>query len=188
MNKMITMIKQRHDWITVLDAVSNRTHSKTRNSADRNGFLERSVNIYLRHFTGFKEAGRPIQNVFCPTERCQKRNTPSLGISERIKYKTACLCYSSIGSAALCNISERLQLYSFSRCLRSSSNTHMLKLRRFNRKPMAFALCPASVLTSGTTSPRTLDTLLFSLPSKNKLKAFLFSENEPHCPSPQLSV
>ena len=39
-------------------------------------------------------------------------------------------------------------------------------------KLMAFALSPISVLTSGTTSPKTLDTLLLSLPSKTNSRHF----------------
>ena len=49
-------------------------------------------------------------------------------IHERIKYKTACMCYNSITGSAPSYLSELLQLYSPSHSLRSSSDTHILKL------------------------------------------------------------
>ena len=61
-----------------------------------------------------------------------------LPIFERIKYQIACMCYNSVSGSAPSYLSERLQLYSPSPCLRSSSDTHMLKLRRFNRKTHGF--------------------------------------------------
>ena len=59
-----------------------------------------------------------------------------LPISERIKYKTACMCYSAITGSAPSYLSELLHIYSPSRSLRSSSDTRMLKL--FNRKTHGF--------------------------------------------------
>ena len=61
-----------------------------------------------------------------------------LPISECIKYKTACMCYNSITGSASSYLSELLKLYSPSRSLRSSSDTRILKLRRFNRKTHGF--------------------------------------------------
>ena len=57
-----------------------------------------------------------------------------LPISERIKYKTACMCYNAITGSAPSYLSELLHLYSPSSSLRSSSDTRMLKIQRFNRK------------------------------------------------------
>ena len=51
-----------------------------------------------------------------------------LPISERIKYKTACMCYNAITGSAPSYLSELLHLYSPSRSLRSSSDTRMLKI------------------------------------------------------------
>ena len=65
-----------------------------------------------------------------------------LPISERIKYKTVCMCYNSITGSTSSWLSELLQLYSPSRFFRSSSDTRILKLRRFTTKLMAFALSP----------------------------------------------
>ena len=50
--------------------------------------------------------------------------------------------------------------------IRSSSDTHMLKLQRFNRKTHGFRTFSHFGPTSGTISPKTSGTLLLSLPSK----------------------
>ena len=61
-----------------------------------------------------------------------------LPIFERIKYKTACMCYNAITGSAPFYLSELLHLYSPSRSLRSSSDTRMLKLQSFNHKTHGF--------------------------------------------------
>ena len=99
-----------------------------------------------------------------------------LPISERIKYKTACMCYNSITGSAPSYLSELLQLYSPSRSLRSSSDTRILKLRRFNRTFHGFR--SVSYFDSHIWNNRLQDVRNSnSLPSfKNKLKTFLFSK------------
>ena len=47
-----------------------------------------------------------------------------LPISERIKCKTVCMCYNTITDSTPSDLSELLHLYSPSRSLRSSSDTH----------------------------------------------------------------
>ena len=75
---------------------------------------------------------------------CHQNCTPLLQqlhgllISERLKYKTACMCYNAIAGSAPSYLSELLHLYSPSRSLHSSSDTRMLKLQRFNRKTHGF--------------------------------------------------
>ena len=59
-------------------------------------------------------------------------------IFERIKYKTACMCYNAITGSAPSYLSELLHLYSPYRFLHFSSDTRMLKLQRFNRKTHGF--------------------------------------------------
>ena len=86
-----------------------------------------------------------------------------LPISERIKYKTACVCYTGSAPSYL---SELLHLYSPSRSLHSSSDTRMLKIQRFNRKTHGFRNFSHFGPASGTISPKTSGTLLLSLPSK----------------------
>ena len=99
-----------------------------------------------------------------------------LPFSERIKYKTACMCYNAITGSTPSYLSELLHLYSPSRSLRSSSDTRMLKTKRFNRKTHGFRTfshfgphiwnnLPQDIRHSATLS---------SL--KSQLKTFLFSE------------
>ena len=52
-----------------------------------------------------------------------------LSISERIKYKVACICFSAINGSAPAYLSELLHVYTPSRALRSSSDIHMLKVQ-----------------------------------------------------------
>ena len=99
-----------------------------------------------------------------------------LPISERIKYKTACMCYNAITGSFPSYLSELLHLYSPSRSLRSPSNTRMLKIQRFNRKTHGFRTfshfgphiwnnLPQDIRHSATLSS-----------FKKQLKTFLFSE------------
>ena len=55
-------------------------------------------------------------------------------ISERIQYNTACVCYNAVTRSVPSCLSQLLHFYSPARFLRSSSDTRMLKLQRFNRK------------------------------------------------------
>ena len=113
-----------------------------------------------------------------------------LPISEHIKYKTACMCYNSItGSAPLTFLN-----YHSCTALPALSALHLTHVYSNSdastAKHMAFALSPISVFTSGTTFPKTSDTLLLSLPSKTNSKHFssLRISTECYCPSPQQSV
>ena len=55
-------------------------------------------------------------------------------ISERIKYKVACLCFSARNGSGSACLSELLHVYTPSRTLRSSSDTRMLKIQQYKRK------------------------------------------------------
>ena len=99
-----------------------------------------------------------------------------LPISERIKYKTACMCFSAITGSAPSYLSELLHLYSSSCSLHSSSDTCMLKIQRFNHKTHGFHTfshfrphiwnnLPQDIRNSATLSS-----------FKSQLKTFLFSE------------
>ena len=57
-----------------------------------------------------------------------------LPVSERIKYKVACTCFSIITGSAPSYLSELVSLYSPSRTLRSSSDTRLLRQGRYKRK------------------------------------------------------
>ena len=61
-----------------------------------------------------------------------------LPISERIKYKVACMCFSAINGSGPAYLSELLHVYTPSRTLRSSSNTRMLKIQQYKRKTHGF--------------------------------------------------
>ena len=61
-----------------------------------------------------------------------------LPISERIKYKVACTCFSATGGSGPAYFSELLHVYTPSRTLRSSSDTRMLKIQQYKRKTHGF--------------------------------------------------
>ena len=115
-----------------------------------------------------------------------------LPIFERIKYKTACMCYNAITGSTPSYLSELLHLCSPSHSLHSFSDTRMLRLQCFHHKThaaMAISLSHISAPTPGTISIKTSGTLLLSLPSKANQRQFS-SQNisvKQHCPSP-LSV
>ena len=85
---------------------------------------------------------------------CHQNCTPLLqqlhwlSISEQIKYKTVCMCYNTVTGSAPSYLSELLHLYSLSRSLRSSSDTGMLKIQRFNRKTHGYNISPFNFWTN----------------------------------------
>ena len=97
-------------------------------------------------------------------------------ISEWIKYKTACMCYNAITGSAPSYLSELLHLHSPSRSLRSSSDTRMLKIQRFNRKTHGFRTFShfgPHIWNNLPQDTRHSATLSFF---KSQLETFLFSE------------
>ena len=79
-----------------------------------------------------------------------------LPISERIKCKVACMCFSAINGSAPAYLSELIDVYTPSRSLRSSFDTRMLKIQQYKRK--AFALSLSLDPTFGIHFHKTLDT------------------------------
>ena len=63
-----------------------------------------------------------------------------LPISERIKYKVVCMCFSAINGSGPAYLSELLYVYIPSRILRSSSDTHVLKFQQYKRKTHGFCI------------------------------------------------
>jgi hypothetical protein len=61
-----------------------------------------------------------------------------LPVSERIKYKAACLCYNIITDSAPAYLSDLVSLYTPSRSLRSSADNRLLQQGRFKRKTHGF--------------------------------------------------
>ena len=57
-----------------------------------------------------------------------------LPISERIKYKVACMCFHAINGSGPTYLSVYLHIYTPSRTLRSSSDFRMLKIQQYKRK------------------------------------------------------
>ena len=82
-----------------------------------------------------------------------------LPISERIKYKVACMCFSAINGSGPAYLSELLHAYTPSRTLRSSSDTRMLEIQQYKRKTHGFRTFSFSLdPTFGIHSHKTLDT------------------------------
>ena len=61
-----------------------------------------------------------------------------LPISERIKYKVACMCFSAISGSGPAYLSELLHVFTPSRTLRSSSDTRMLEIQQYECKTHCF--------------------------------------------------
>ena len=99
-----------------------------------------------------------------------------LPISERIKYKVACMCFSAINGSGPAYLSELLHVYTPSRTLRSSTDTRMLEIQQYKRKTRDFRIFSCSVphiwnsLLQDLTHCSTLSSF------KAKLKTFLFSQ------------
>ena len=81
-----------------------------------------------------------------------------LPISERIKYKVACMCFSAINGSGPDYLSELLHVDTPSRTLRSSSDTRMLEIQQTNARLIAFAPSLALDPAFGIHSHKTLVT------------------------------
>ena len=78
-----------------------------------------------------------------------------LPISERIKYKVACVCFNAVNGSGPAYLSELL--YTPSRTLRSSSFTRMLKIQQYKRKTRGFRTFSCFGPHIGIHSHKTLD-------------------------------
>ena len=90
-----------------------------------------------------------------------------LPISECIKYKVACMCFSAINGSGPAYLSELLHVYTPSHTLRSSSVPRMLEIQR------AFSCFGPHIWNSLPQDLRHCSTLSSF---KAKLKTFLFSQ------------
>jgi exonuclease III len=61
-----------------------------------------------------------------------------LPVSERIKYKTASICFNIVTGSAPSYLSDLVSLYTPSRSLRSSTDSRLLRQSRYNRKSHGF--------------------------------------------------
>ena len=99
-----------------------------------------------------------------------------LPISERIKYKVACMSFNAISGSGPAYLSELLHVYTPSRALRSYSDTHMLKIQQYKRKShgfRAFSCFGPHIWNSLSQALRHCSTLSSF---KTKLKSFLSSQ------------
>ena len=92
-----------------------------------------------------------------------------LPISECIKYKVACMCFSAINGSGL-------QDYTPSRTLRSSSDTHMLEIQQYKRKTHGFRTFSCFGPHIWNSFPQDLRHCATLSSFKAKLKTFLFSQ------------
>ena len=92
-----------------------------------------------------------------------------LPISERINYKVACMCFSAISGCGPAYLSELLHVYTPSRTLHPSSDTHMLEIQQYKRTFSCFGLHIWNSLPENLRHCSTLSSF------KAKLKTFLFS-------------
>ena len=94
-----------------------------------------------------------------------------LPISERVKYKVACMCFSAINGSGPAYLSELLHVYTPSRTLRSSSDIRMLEIQQYKRKTHGFRTFSCFGPHIWNSLPQDL-----RLAQPQKLKTFLFSQ------------
>ena len=99
-----------------------------------------------------------------------------LSISERIKYKVACMCFSAINGYGPAYLSELLHVYTPSRTLRSSSDTRMLEIQQYKCKTHGFCTFSCFGPHIWNSLPQDLRHCSTLSSLKAKLKTFLFSQ------------
>ena len=100
-----------------------------------------------------------------------------LPISEHIKYKVTCMCFSAISGSGPAYLSKLLHVYTPSRMLHSSSDTRMLEIQQYKRKThgsLTFSCFGPHIWNSLPQEFRHCSTLSSF---KAKLKTFLFSQH-----------
>ena len=99
-----------------------------------------------------------------------------LPISERIKYKVACMCFSAINGSGPAYLSELLHVYTPSRTLCSSSDTRMLEIQQYKCKIHGFRTFSCFGPHIWNSLPQDLRHCSTLSSFKAKLKTFLFSQ------------
>ena len=99
-----------------------------------------------------------------------------LPISERIKYKVACMCFSAINGSGPAYLSELLHVYTPSHTLCSSSDTRMLEIQQYKCKTHGFHTFSCFGPPIRNSLPQDLRHCSTLLSFKAKLKTFLFSQ------------
>ena len=97
-------------------------------------------------------------------------------ISERIKYKVACMCFGAINGSGPAYLSELLHVYTPSCTLSSSSDTRMLEIQQYKRKTHGFRTFSCFGPHIWNSLPQDLRHCATLSSFKAKLKTFLFSQ------------
>ena len=99
-----------------------------------------------------------------------------LPISEYIKYKVVCMCFSAINGSGPAYLSELLHVYTPSHTLCSSSDTRMLEIQQYKRKTPGFRTFSCFGPHIWNSLPQDLRHCLTLSSFKAKLKTFLLSQ------------
>ena len=99
-----------------------------------------------------------------------------LPISEHIKYKAACMCFSAINGSGPAYLSELLHVYTPSHTLCSPSDTRMLEIQQYKRKIHGFHTFSYFGPHIWNSLPQDLRHCSTLSSFKAKLKTFLFSQ------------
>ena len=99
-----------------------------------------------------------------------------LPISECIKYKVACMCFSAINGSGPAYLPELLHVCTPSHTLRSSSDTRMLEIQQYKHKTHGFHTFSCFGPPIWNSLPQDLRHCSTLSSFKAKLKTFLFSQ------------
>ena len=119
---------------------------------------------------------KETQSRYCKRNTSPGKKLHWLPISERIKYKVACMCFSAINGSGPAYLSELLHVYTPSRTLRSSSDTRMLEIQQYKRKTHGFRTFSCFGPHIWNSLPQDLRHCSTLSSFKAKLKTFLFSQ------------
>ena len=103
-------------------------------------------------------------------------SVPWFPISERIKYKVDCICFSAVNGSSPAYLSELQHVYTPSRTLRSSSDNRMLEIQQYKRNTHGFRTFSCFGPHVWNSLPQDLRHCSTLLSFKAKLKTFLFSQ------------
>ena len=98
-----------------------------------------------------------------------------LPVSERIKYKTACLCFNFFMETSPSYLSALLQKYTPSRSLRSSADTRLLRPKKYNRKTHGYRSFSCYAPSFWNSLPQAVRHSSTPSAFKQNLKTYLFT-------------
>ena len=113
------------------------------------------------------------------TQRHSWKKLLWLLISDRIKYKVACMCFKDMNGSGTAYLSEPLHVYTPSRTLRSSSDTRTLEIQKYKCKTRGFRTFSCFGSHIWNSLPQDLRHCSTLSSFKAKLKTFLFSQYFP---------